>query len=864
MGGLASINIKFKVDLSELSTGMQNAMRQFDKVGQKMQSVGRDMSAFITLPILAAGGAAVKLASDFEESTNKVDVAFKSSSGEVKGWAKTTLDSFGIAEGSALDMASLFGDMATSMGLTRPAAAKMSTSLVGLAGDLASFKNIGIDEATTALNGVFTGETESLKRLGVVMTEANLAQFALSQGITKQIKDMSQAEKVQLRYNYVMEQTKNAQGDFARTSGGAANQTRTLGEILKEIGATFGKIILPYFTKAITYVNEVAKKFKDLSTETKTVIVVVSGLAAAIGPLLFSIGALMSTVPVMVSGFAAVKTAFMSLSTAIAANPIGAFVIAISAIAGMLLIANTRFRDLTNANQEFAKINAVASDSIAKEKSQLDQYLTIAKNDKVSKEERQKAIKKLNELSPEYLGNLTLENINTQAAKKATDEYVRALLTKAKVMAAQEKLVAVQKQLLDLQLGQLDAVKPSVWQELANRFLSAGDAARYAALNGKTLGVNLSEENAELLKLQAKLTAFIQENKKFADSNDQAAESVYNVNAAIQKGPEAGSIAFYENQISELEKFRDEHNISASEYERYANKIAEIQKKIDKIKDPTPIVEPLDLSAFDKSTKTSAEQLKIQENEALIQSYKDLQTTQVEGGAKWLEYQGLIDKASAEINAIKIAVGFDMTGADLAMIKLAEFNKAAIEAAALQAQKQQELAEIATAVGQSIGDAFTSIAAQFVESMGLAKNGLQGFVSGILQTIVKLISMALSASMANAIQGATQTGTATGPAAVFTTPAFIGTAIAGVLAAFASIPKFEFGGVVGGSSFVGDKILARLNSSELVLNRKQQSSLWNMINPAEAPVILTGGFDITGDKLQLILERAGKRKTRIG
>ena len=93
-----------------------------------------------------AGGAAIKLASDFEESLNKVDVAFGKSSAEVKNFAKTTLTQFGIAEGSALDMAALFGDMATSMGITRNEASLMSTSMVGLAGDLASFKNIGIDQ----------------------------------------------------------------------------------------------------------------------------------------------------------------------------------------------------------------------------------------------------------------------------------------------------------------------------------------------------------------------------------------------------------------------------------------------------------------------------------------------------------------------------------------------------------------------------------------------------------------------------------------------------------------------------------------------------------------------------------------------
>ena len=127
-------------------------------------------------------------------------------------------------------MASLFGDMGTSMGLPTDAAAKMSMSLTGLAGDLASFKNLSLDEVQTALAGVFTGETESLKRLGIVMTETNLDAYALANGFGKTTNEMTQAEKVQLRYAYIMEMTKNAQGDYARTADGTANSIRTFQE----------------------------------------------------------------------------------------------------------------------------------------------------------------------------------------------------------------------------------------------------------------------------------------------------------------------------------------------------------------------------------------------------------------------------------------------------------------------------------------------------------------------------------------------------------------------------------------------------------------------------------------------------------
>ena len=331
-------------DTRQLDAALSKTQKKLKDFGDSTKAIGKSMSIYVTAPITVAGGAAIKFASDFEESLNKVDVAFKNSSGEVRDFAKTTLESFGIAEGTALDMAALFGDMSTSMGLSTDEAANLSTSLVALAGDLASFKNMNIEEVTTALNGVFTGETESLKRLGIVMTEVNLKQFAMEQGITKNIKQFTQAEKVQLRYNYVMKQTANAQGDFANTSDGAANQMRIFQETLKELGAEFGQIMLPTFEKIIKKVNELLKEFRALTPQTKKVILVVAGVVAAIGPLLFAIGTLTSTViPALVTGFGVVTKAAGVFRIAITAatGPIGLIV---TAITGLLAI----FTNLAN------------------------------------------------------------------------------------------------------------------------------------------------------------------------------------------------------------------------------------------------------------------------------------------------------------------------------------------------------------------------------------------------------------------------------------------------------------------------------------------------------------------------------------
>ena len=322
LGLVGKLTVMFGADFQGFDKAVKNATKKLDRFSRNANRLGNQLSTNLTLPILAVGAGAIKLASDFEESLNKVNVSFGQSSKEVQAFAKTTIDSFGIAEGSALDMAALFGDMGTSMGLTQKQAAGMSTSLVGLAGDLASFKNIRIDVAQTALASIFTGETESLKKLGIVMTEANLKQFALEQGITKTIKQMSQAEKVQLRYNFVMSQSTNAIGDFARTSDGVANSTRSLQESVKELGEQFGKELLPLASDVIKTLRGIVDRMRSMSDENKKLAINIALVTAALGPLikaLASLSTLLKNLIIFIPKLYALITGPLGIATAFAA-----------------------------------------------------------------------------------------------------------------------------------------------------------------------------------------------------------------------------------------------------------------------------------------------------------------------------------------------------------------------------------------------------------------------------------------------------------------------------------------------------------------------------------------------------------------
>lgn len=274
----------------ELIKQMEESGQKIASVGDKISSVGNKMTVGITTPIIAAGTAIYKYSSDLTEAESKTEATFGFMSSTVKEWAQDSLDAFGMAKSTAYDAVSLYGDMATSMGLGKSAAADMSMSLVELSADLSSFKNVSLEQSQSALKGIFTGETESLKNLGIVMTETQLKAYAMSKGFEKNYEDMTQAEKIQLRYQFLLESSTNAIGDYSKTSGEAAGQMRKLPEALKELASSFRDNVEPAITPIITSVNNAIVAFGKLGDGTKDTIVKLGLVAAATGPVVTIVG----------------------------------------------------------------------------------------------------------------------------------------------------------------------------------------------------------------------------------------------------------------------------------------------------------------------------------------------------------------------------------------------------------------------------------------------------------------------------------------------------------------------------------------------------------------------------------------------
>lgn len=248
-----------------------------DAFSRLAKAIGLVMIARKALDTIKTG---IDYASDLAEVQNVVDVTFGSATEAINSWSKECLAAYGMNEVSAKRYAGTIGAMLKSSGLAGDAIVDMSKDMVGLAGDMASFYNLDLETAFEKIRSGISGETEPLKQLGINMSVANLEAYALSQGIKTSYNEMSQAEQVMLRYNYLMSTTADAQGDFARTQDSYANQTRLLSESWLEFTGIMAEQLLPVLTTIVSWLNNIVAFLTENADMVSAVLV---GLATTVG-----------------------------------------------------------------------------------------------------------------------------------------------------------------------------------------------------------------------------------------------------------------------------------------------------------------------------------------------------------------------------------------------------------------------------------------------------------------------------------------------------------------------------------------------------------------------------------------------------
>jgi hypothetical protein len=347
MSTIPPILVKLQADISDLKAGLAQAeagIKNLDSnvktasggIGnftKNLKSMGAALGiAFAGAQVTSFAKNAVLAASTMNESISKVQVVFASTSDEILKWGKTAAETMGISNQKALEAAGTYGNLFQALGVTKDKSQEMSTTLVQLASDLASFNNTPVDDALNALRSGLSGETEPLKRFGVALNDVTLKNKALAMGLIETTSGvLPPAIKAQVTYALVMEQTKLAQGDYARTSAGTANTIKTLQARFADASVAVGNMLLPALNlllKIATPLVKIMEKMATFVNENKNAL---AAFAIVIG--------------VATTAWAAytlvVKRAAIAqgiLNGIMAINPIGAIVTAVALLAAGLVV----------------------------------------------------------------------------------------------------------------------------------------------------------------------------------------------------------------------------------------------------------------------------------------------------------------------------------------------------------------------------------------------------------------------------------------------------------------------------------------------------------------------------------------------
>lgn len=304
----------FDVDetqLKKIDEGVSRAQKNIRATARAAVDLGKSLSVGVTLPFVAGSAAAIKFASDAEETQQKFGVVFKEVGAEAEATARSLAAGYGLAQDESKALLANTGDLLSGFGFTGESALDLSTQVQKLAVDLASFTNFsgGAKGASDALTKALLGERESVKALGISILEEDVKkEVALlrTQGLTFATERQA---KAQATLNIAMRQSKNAIGDFERSQKSFANQSRILNARIRDVTVQFGQILLPIATKVVGGLTKIVKVFAELSPGAKTFILVLGGIAAAIGPLLIIAG-------MMTQAFLNIRLALQLVGTA--------------------------------------------------------------------------------------------------------------------------------------------------------------------------------------------------------------------------------------------------------------------------------------------------------------------------------------------------------------------------------------------------------------------------------------------------------------------------------------------------------------------------------------------------------------------
>ena len=435
------LNFKFGADLKGFDRAMKKAQKNLKKFGKNIQRTGENLTTGLTLPILGLGAASLKLASDFEETNAKFNTVFSSIQEEAQQTAKVFSESFGLSDLAAKQLLSNTGDLLVGFGFTEQSALELSKQVNELAVDLASFTNFsgGAEGASAALTKALLGERESIKSLGIAITEADLKEFAAQHGLV--FKELDRVAKAQLTYQLALKQSSKAVGDFERTSHTFANQMRIAKAELTDAAISLGEHLIPMAQKAIRFFRELVDKFNSLSASTKKSIVNWALLIAAIGPILIIIGKISIGISSLIPLFARLA----------ATNPYLLAIVGAIAFVKILEKVINRLNNQFSIQKQIEKVNAQARQNISEDLTKIKVSTSLLEDENTSLKHKKKLLDDLKKTYPGYYDELDEATLSTQTLKQANENLINSLLKASQVEALKGRLTEIQKEILESQ-----------------------------------------------------------------------------------------------------------------------------------------------------------------------------------------------------------------------------------------------------------------------------------------------------------------------------------------------------------------------------------------------------------------------------
>ncbi len=569
-----------------------------------LANLASEMISKITSTAAQAVSEGIELASDVKEVKNVIDTTFGSSADTIYSWAGKAEKSFGISSLAAQQYTGTLGAMLKSSGVATNAISEMSTTLVGLSGDMASFYNLDIAGAFEKIRSGISGETEPLKQLGINMSVANLEAYALANGIQTAYSEMSQAEQIMLRYQYLLSVTSDAQGDFSKTADSFANQQRIMQLNFQNMKQALGEELMPAAQSIIEYVNQNAPRITetvrnvgkaitdatdfllqnkdaiaDFATGAAAAAFAYKGLTAAT-----SAASAVQAFTVATQGAAAAQSA---MNIAAMANPY--ILIGTAAIAGAAAFASwlDRQRELigyegevkeayNESNEEIARRIQLLSELKETDPFAASQSAAEGLGDTVKQlEEDKKRLEQLYEERSKLDSELT-----AWEEDYSKNNYHSSLYTIEEAENMSDQLDSVNQEIagLEEQILYLETLKISQ-EKIAGQYNSAASQAQLAAedYKNKQIAANETSADEKLSALKEKLSQKTASEIAAVEANNQLlADEWAKLDHQLAMGIISDDSALYQQRLALLNKYGDESN---SVHWKYYEELADYRKE---------------------------------------------------------------------------------------------------------------------------------------------------------------------------------------------------------------------------------------------------------------------------------------------